>query len=288
MGVVKDWQKNINIIKNYGAQYGWVYTNKGLQYQPYSLGVGNDAVHQLLNQLVDNDDNAARVAHAIQWISQREMKEAVNMSKDMDYNGALVEGYAESARDILNRQQRDLAKLHTNERLLKLSQIYKEPLQIGEYGEIKPAFRQSPFERVSQQGIEARIRFDANNIQKALRNRELIKETIPEARELKTTLKNDIEFGDYEKLQQAAEFLGVDVDSILERNVMEHGNPYKALVNTFIEVEGFLVDSAKDLSNERLDKFVKQPFYSTLESLYGKEFLAAGGRSHGGGAGRSR
>ena len=244
-----------NVIKQYGNEYGWEWSNEtGLINRATAYGRSFLDQWNIIDDVEEGRGHAREVVNAIQYLSKYELTEAARTIRRRKTKPSPIEQlYQQRALELVNKQLNQL-RAETNEtmRVLQIQNIHRESSE--------NAFRQTPKQRASRSGISARAKYSIVQLNKALRSDELLVKA------------GTVTYEDYEAMKEIARYFGVNLDEIAERYKVVDGNPYIALDNAYIEVSETVHSVITQLDPNEYLELLTSPIYAKMIKIYGIDF----------------
>lgn len=229
-------QRMRKIIQQYGQEYGWEWNRKtGLLYAPSQHGLDYYDSWNLQQDIANNNKNAQKVAEAVTYLGNYELREAQRTLRRRGVSSQAVnELYRQNAVELLQQQrERVQSSADLSSRILNLQNVYRESTS--------EAMRQTPRVRASAKGVQARVERGRQTLEKALTS---------DAIWAKTSV---IDPDSYEALRGALARLGVNLNDIADAYKQRVGDPYKALEMAYIE--------GQERASERISQIRNTPDY---------------------------
>lgn len=234
-------RRNVETIIKYGKKFGWTYENSILRYEPQKLGLSQ--VETKWNLLDDTSKEGLQLKRAIISEGKRELREAIrNVNRRKKILSGVQSAYEENAVEILKRQRKRLSEKEGKEKLLELENIYRESTE--------GAYRQTPLERASLKGIQKKAELAVDRLNKAFQSPNYLAKVGNATPQTLNVLK------------QLVAWFGtdIDIDKILEQNVSKYGDPYKAIEQTFIEVNEYIDAEIKEMPKNKLEQLLQSDY----------------------------
>lgn len=249
-------QKMRDIVRKFGAEYGWEWNQKtGLLYAPSNHNLDYYDSWNLQEDISNGNQNAKRVAEAIDYLGKYEIQQAQRTLKRRGTSKSQIsELYRQNAVEILQSQRERISNsADFSSRILNLQNIYRESTD--------KAMRQTPRVRASVKGVQSRVARGRETLEKALSSDAVYART--------SVLDPD----SYESLRKAALKLGVNVDDIAEAYKQQLGDPYKALERAYIEAQEQVTERLNNMrGTEEYEEFMASSEAVDLLRVLGVDF----------------
>lgn len=236
----------IEMVKDYGKQYGYTYNEKtGLRYEPEKLGLSIiKSKWDLINDISMGDEKAKQLAKGLRTISLQDINRARHQIQNRTQQLSDIElEYQGRNLEILDKQRKRLLENRDiTSSILNVENIYRESTE--------EAFRQTPLERGSVEGIKERVDKSLEQINKAVQSHNFASKVSFVDKDYLNVARNIIE-----ELE-----LDIDLDSLIEEYKIAYGDPYKAIEKAFMEVG----ESVQDVYSE-MDREERQDLLSNDE-----------------------
>lgn len=250
-------QKMRQIIKQYGAEYGWEWAQKtGLLYAPSQHGLDYYDSWNLQQDITNGNENAKRVAQAITYIGRQELYEAQRTLKRRKSSpGPVEEMYKDKAIELIEKQRKRIAEAaDLSSTILGYQNIYRESTP--------EASRQTPRVRASAKGVSARAERGREILEKALKSDAIYARA--------SMVNEDV----YNALERTLHVLGINLNDIAEKYKIQEGDPYKALEMAYIEATETATEQIEKMkeNQEVFDEFVASKEAVELMNMLGVDY----------------
>ena len=240
----------IDLVREHGEKYGWTYSEtSGIRYEPERLGQSiTKSKWNLINDISYGDKTARKLASAIRKVAMQDIRNAERRNaRLMAKSQGLELDYAQLDKEILDRQHKRLVKHRdTTRSILDLENILRESTD--------EAFRQTPMERGTKAGMQARIDKSKEQLEKALTSGNFAgKVSFVDPDMLNVIKELDEEFN-----------LGINLGELVSKHKQKEGSPYIAYEKAFMEASEGVSNFYNSLSREDRQRMIESDEFAIL------------------------